>query len=298
MAPLKIDAGRAILLWAVTFLLSACAITAQVQPKPEPAPAAAPGHEADEPKNPGSVVDGVYTNQEFGLTLPVPASWRSHPRAERGMLDVQFATPDGPCGIDLLVFDTTVFSNLAGPIERLQDKGRVFKEVEPGGPATLGGLTYRRTLSRDVSNQAQPLQERFYSGSGGWRIIVIVDAPDHAALDRCTGPLGKLQFSPTHPRAVQSVRVSSAVSAGALIKKVQPRYPLAAHNQGIQGSVILNAVIGKDGKIKNLHVASGPPALIDAALEAVQQWEYRPYYLEGNPVEVETTIQVNFVLGH
>ena len=95
----------------------------------------------------------------------------------------------------------------------------------------------------------------------------------------------------------QRVRVSSGVTAGNLINKVQPVYPPIAKNARIQGAVILQAVISKSGVVENLHAVSGHPMLIPAAVEAVKQWRYKPYYLNGEPVEVETTIQVNFTLG-
>jgi len=59
----------------------------------------------------------------------------------------------------------------------------------------------------------------------------------------------------------------------------------------------LAAIIGKDGTIQNLHVISGHPLLSQAALDAVKQWRYKPYVLNGEPVEVDTTIQVNFTLS-
>ncbi len=95
----------------------------------------------------------------------------------------------------------------------------------------------------------------------------------------------------------QRVRVSSGVTAGNLINKVQPIYPPIAKNARIQGSVVLQAIISKTGVVENLHAVSGHPMLIPAAVEAVKQWRYKPYYLNGEPVEVETTIQVNFTLG-
>jgi protein TonB len=66
---------------------------------------------------------------------------------------------------------------------------------------------------------------------------------------------------------------------------------------GIEGAVVLATVIGKDGRIKDLRVISGPIALRDAALNAVQQWRYRPYILKGQPVEVHTTLTVSFQLN-
>ncbi len=95
----------------------------------------------------------------------------------------------------------------------------------------------------------------------------------------------------------QRVRVSSGVQAGNLINKVQPVYPQIAKNARIQGQVILQAVISKTGVVENLRAVSGHPMLIPAAVEAVKQWRYKPYFLNGEPVEVETTIQVNFTLG-
>ena len=84
---------------------------------------------------------------------------------------------------------------------------------------------------------------------------------------------------------------------GNLIHRVQPDYPLPARSARIQGEVVLAAIIGKDGSIQNLHVLKGHPMLVKAALDAVQQWRYRPYVLNGDPVEVETQVTVNFVLS-
>lgn len=95
----------------------------------------------------------------------------------------------------------------------------------------------------------------------------------------------------------QRVRVSQGVSQGLLIHQVKPSYPPLARQARIQGIVVLQAVIGKDGSIQNLKVVSGHPMLAPAALEAVKQWKYKPYYLNGEPVEVDTTINVNFTLA-
>ena len=79
--------------------------------------------------------------------------------------------------------------------------------------------------------------------------------------------------------------------------KVQPEYPPIARQARIQGVVVLQALIGNDGSIQNLHVVSGHPMLTNAALAAVKEWKYKPYFLNGEPVEVETTINVNFTLS-
>lgn len=95
----------------------------------------------------------------------------------------------------------------------------------------------------------------------------------------------------------QRVRVSQGVSQGLLIKKVQPPYPPLARQARIQGQVVLQAEISKDGSIQNLRLISGHPMLAPAAIEAVKQWKYKPYYLNGEPVEVETQITVIFSLS-
>ncbi len=95
----------------------------------------------------------------------------------------------------------------------------------------------------------------------------------------------------------QKVRVSQGVSEGLLLHKVTPNYPALAKQARIQGAVVLQATIGKDGGIQNLHVLSGHPMLTQAAIDAVRQWKYKPYLLNGEAVEVETTVQVNFTLS-
>ena len=101
------------------------------------------------------------------------------------------------------------------------------------------------------------------------------------------------------PRAAtpQRVRVSQGVSQGLLIRKVQPAYPPLARQARIQGQVVLQAEISKNGSIENLRLISGHPMLAPAAIEAVKQWRYKPYLLNGEPVAVETTVQVNFTLA-
>src|SRR5215467_1167647 len=95
----------------------------------------------------------------------------------------------------------------------------------------------------------------------------------------------------------QRVRVSQGVSQGLLIRKVQPAYPPLARQARIQGNVVLTAQISKQGTIENLQLVSGHPMLAPAALEAVKQWRYKPYFLNGEPVEVETQITVIFSLS-
>jgi protein TonB len=97
--------------------------------------------------------------------------------------------------------------------------------------------------------------------------------------------------------AVQRIRVSSGVTQGLVTHRVEPTYPPIARTAHVQGPVVLAMVIGKDGSIENLHVVSGHPLLRQAAMDALKQWHYRPYILNGEPVEVESTVTINFTLG-
>lgn len=91
-----------------------------------------------------------------------------------------------------------------------------------------------------------------------------------------------------------AIRVSSGVAASMLLERPSPVYPPIAKAAHVQGVVVMHAIISKDGDIEDLQVVSGPPMLVGAAKDAVQQWKYRPYLLNGKPVEVVTTINVNF----
>lgn len=130
---------------------------------------------------------------------------------------------------------------------------------------------------------------------------VVGGVPGGVAGGQAGGVLGGVLSStpayvPPKPN-VQRVRVSQGVTQGLLEKKVQPDYPPLARQARIQGSVVLRALISKTGKIENLQVVSGHPMLTASAIQAVKQWQYKPYILNGQPVEVETNITVNFTLN-
>jgi len=92
-------------------------------------------------------------------------------------------------------------------------------------------------------------------------------------------------------------RVSSGVVAGNKLSGSNPVYPPIARAAHVSGAVVLHAIISKEGTIKNLTAISGPEMLRGAALSAVENWRYKPYILNGEPTEVETTVTVNFNFG-
>ena len=110
------------------------------------------------------------------------------------------------------------------------------------------------------------------------------------------GPnLGRVAMTPLRPILARLPRVS-AMMQGNLIHRVEPVYPPIAKSTGVQGTVLIKALISPDGRIEQAQVVSGSPLLSPAALEAIRQWKYRPYILNGGAIEVQTQITVNFAL--
>ena len=99
------------------------------------------------------------------------------------------------------------------------------------------------------------------------------------------------------PTPIKRIRVASRVAEANLIHDVTPQYPPEAGRARIEGAVVLLAVIGTDGTVKDMRVESGLPVLAQAAMDAVKQWRYKPYMVNGEPVEVDSRITINFTLS-
>jgi periplasmic protein TonB len=102
---------------------------------------------------------------------------------------------------------------------------------------------------------------------------------------------------PPKPAAPTRVKQGGNVTAASILNQTRPVYPALARQARIQGNVVLHAIIDKDGKVAQLEVISGHPLLVQSALDAVKQWRYKPTLLNGDPVEVDTTITVTFTMG-
>src|SRR5580658_2497406 len=112
------------------------------------------------------------------------------------------------------------------------------------------------------------------------------------------GVIGGMGGAPPPPKPTASrIRQGGSVQAALLINRVQPVYPPLARQTRISGTVRLHAIISKSGSVESLEVISGHPLLVRAAMDAVQQWKYKPTLLNGEPVEVDTTIDVIFSLN-
>jgi len=110
-------------------------------------------------------------------------------------------------------------------------------------------------------------------------------------------PLPPLPGAAATAEPPKRVSISAGVAAGLLIAKTNPVYPADAKKAGVQGTVTLEAIIGRDGMVESLKVVSGPDLLQQAALDAVKTWRYKPYLLNGELVEVRTTVNIIFTLG-
>jgi TonB family protein len=132
--------------------------------------------------------------------------------------------------------------------------------------------------------------EQAASGSLSWD-----SGPE--TLDAATGVFVSRSMRPVVRAETKGpVRISSGVMEGSLLAKFVPVYPAIAKAAGVHGTVVLQAAISKNGAIENLRVMSGPLMLQQAAMDAVKTWRYRPYLLNGEPVEVETTVNVVFAM--
>jgi outer membrane biosynthesis protein TonB len=128
------------------------------------------------------------------------------------------------------------------------------------------------------------------------RILVMGVACVGATMGAQTPPSQDAPPQQTLPG--KPVVVSSGVMVGRVVKKVMPDYPFLIRRMGIQGTVVMRAIIGKDGHIQKLEVLSGPKDLRGPATDAVKQWVYTPYLLDGKPVEIDTSVSVDFRINH
>ncbi len=190
--------------------------------------------------------------------------------------------------------------------EALPTQAIAFLMEVPPPPATPT-QPLQHQAARPVAGPALP--DPFAAPRQIPRTIVIPSTPDPegpgnniAILDPNSTPGGDGPFHPQPaPRVVPDVKtvfhLPSTLAQGLLLNKVVPQYPQLAIAMRAEGTVVLAATISKDGAIEHLRVVSGPPVLQQAAVDAVSRWRYRPYLLNGNPVEVETTVNVVFKLG-
>jgi len=202
-----------------------------------------------------------------------------------------------------------VAAALVLPLWRPMDLPEAFKQhrifvpiSEPESPAAPTN-PHPFTGTRGVGLPAPPIIVRHDNGVHFGSPRPVADPMDGPPLPvgpySPSGPggpnLGDDPLSLVKPISAKPLHVS-VMMQGNLIHRVEPVYPPIAKLTGVQGVVLIKALISPDGRIEQAQVVSGSPLLSPAALEAIRQWKYRPYVLNGTPVEVETEVTVNFVL--
>ena len=252
----------------------------------DPPPSSVPYAPNDEPVAPSVLMGGVVS----GIISSVPIKPLAGERVSEAVL-----RPRRIQKVDPIYPGVAVQSYIHGTVVldvRVNSSGSVDEVARISGPPTL------------VPAAIEAVKQWKYSPyvKDGVAISVVSTVRLNFSLEEneSSGAVSEPPaFEETGPRIAlpQRIRVSAGVSSGLLVKKVAPEYPPDARAALVQGVVVLSATIDKQGNVSKLELVSGDTMLAPAAMEAVRQWKYRPYLLNGEAVEVETTIQVNFVLA-
>jgi TonB family protein len=185
----------------------------------------------------------------------------------------------------------------------------------PQDPSKAAQVDQEYELFHQALKDFKQVQERIVALSEQSRALVVAAGEPNVTDTKNQKPIKiiKVDPSPTgvgisgtsgapvvaaqpHPNGI--IRVSPGVLAGSILERTPPEYPPIARSAHLSGSVVLRAIISKQGTIENLQVLNTTNSLFnDAALDAVKHWRYKPYRLNGEPVEVDTTITVNFNMG-
>ena len=188
---------------------------------------------------------------------------------------------------DAIVESTEVFAS--------RKRGRRFPDPAAGSRDTVRDMQRRRLrLSR---RRLRTTETHIPESAPVNASATAPPAELPAKSGKPTQPPSSREAEESQPKSPQRIRVPEEVSRKLLISTVVPMYPALARQARIQGTVVLDADISKDGTVETLQVISGHPLLVQAALDAVKQWRYKSYVLNGKPVAVNTQIIVAFALG-
>lgn len=181
-------------------------------------------------------------------------------------------------------------TNVSQPVVRAE-----ASEANSSAPAMPSELVQPRFIPRQIARGDN--QEPASPIASGLGVPCTANCiPGASLLTNILNPGGTDISLQPPPPPTRPVRVSE-MQLGDLVRKVVPQYPTIAKQIRLQGSVVLLATVGKDGRVEHVQPMSGAPLLVRAAKEAVEQWQYRPYLLNHEPVVVQTQITVNFVLN-
>lgn len=239
----------------------------------------------------GTVSGNTYSNTDLGITYNFPAGWSAALESDHGVLDVRF-TPSKPDGseIEIFVLDSSVFPTITPlRINRKTDAGVTYVLEGEVRNVKIGAQEFLRCDWTREAGKKGLSHSRLAVDAKGWRMILFFTGPKRNALDHMISALSSLQFEPA--RSIEGSPgpifqpMNKKLLGGKLLKGKSPEPPRATGTTIVQhpvlSPVLLQAVIGTDGKIKDLEPISGNPKFVGPAMDAVRQWEYQPYVLDG-----------------
>jgi TonB family protein len=280
----------------------------------------------------GTFRDGIYSNDFFDFEYPLSRDWVRETEAMRKRLSAGAQSSPGmyvllaaihiPQQTAPLEADSSFVlwavdgggRNCSQYLNALADSLHSQKEAQEKGtvtPLIIAGRDFERV---DLDFRQSPSHRSFLCTQSKdyllqWNIVGLsktavesfISTLNEIGSMRHEVPAGSSSANsnagatPNKSQAV-GVRVAQGISQGLIVKKVTPIYPQQAKYAHIQGSVVMSVVINKSGDVTDLEVVDGPIELAVSAVNAVRQWKYRPYILNGEPVEVDTHITVNYTL--
>jgi protein TonB len=248
------------------------------------------------------VAVGIYTGWvHFQGTSEQPASSEAPPTSAPAAISQPVKPSDVPASLPKAPARSTQESqpSKAPSPEKLQE------EIDAAAASNKSsGISSEKAAKADANEITEPAPLVVKGGKAPAAKTKAADAPAPSLIGMATPgatvPPPNLVTStePAFKPTLQTLNISQGVSQGLLIKKVPPSYPPNALRMHIEGAVELTATISKTGLISQIKVLSGDPQLTKAAADAVKQWKYKPYLLNGEPVEIQTQITINFKLPH
>jgi TonB family protein len=223
------------------------------------------------------------------LALPSPRSWFSMVFGERAYETLAEAYSANQAAL-LQQVDTVIETSAQDGFSEIR-----AKKYEKSCDDSAGELTFPLLMARVAP---VPLYELRMMNANSFRRISIFAYVD--GTFRYVGPLNiPDEFVPTKEvKPPARIQLKGEIQASKIRTKVAPKYPETARGEGLEGTVRLHAIIGKDGSVQQVRVIKGYCSLAEVSLPAVKQWRYTPTLLNGEPVEVDTTIDVIFTLRH
>ena len=219
------------------------------------------------PRNPWSAIGALAILSVLLLALVVVPLLRTDPLPKRETLTMLYLQPPSGAGSNVTKFQAPKLAPRYNPTSTgVRAPVNKTQEAPPPLVGTTGGVAG--------------------GVPGGVLSEMLKSAPSVPVLAKSSVPA-----------PVKRIRIGSRVAEANLIHDVAPQYPPEAGRARIEGTVVLMAVIGKDGTVKDVRIENGLPILAQAAIDAVKQWRYRPYMIDGEPVEVDSRITINFTLS-